>query len=536
VGSYFQQYPYLSIYPAQYPYNLDVIYPALDTREPFIIAPGKHLKSTSQVSCNLPAVVSLPVAYPSFNLYPQVYPYIELYPSVHSRSSVHRDNGLSKLVSISRLGPAYPIFDIYPAVYPSFNIYPSVSALPVSSVSSVLKTNSTEESRQNSHIVYPSLIIYPPVYPHFDLYPAPSAQVAKAKTTHPSPFPFEYPFITIYPAVYPHFDLYPAPSAQLAESKASGETSLVSCEYPFLVIYPAVYPHFDLYPRPAAGLAQSITWDVREQYPIINIYPAVYPFFDLYPALLEVAPLNRTRWSHAKLHRETFRDDPVHTPSSSLEASRRSRKTHTALHDEFFRDKVVWTPSGYTQDITAICDLVVSQPKPVTDATPVVSPRPSRARSGTLTRERVIPALPSLPLKSPGIPPPAPNPRSPPPQSPPPRSPTGVKFPHSIKSLGSTIMQARGPSSPSSEIGDEVREMVAPVRTIRKTPSQLEKHSSLMISNKAPTLPGHPASDLLGRPQSMGHRSRESLVLQRARAYDKTTGKNGLCLQYYIDG
>ncbi|KAG2042810.1 hypothetical protein BDR03DRAFT_1005733 [Suillus americanus] len=273
-------------------------------------------------------------------------------------------------------------------------------------------------------------------------------------------------------------------------------------------------------------------------YPVLNIYLAVYPHFDIYPALgnvtqpsqkavdMPVRPLSTTRRrkTHTELHVEV-------APSPRLLVARRtSAKTHRQLHAEVFVNGVTWTPSGYVQDL-ALPDKpheeVNRGPRRRMPSVHEVMPRLSHSRSLTLSnqqsptnpslRERQqhvlhnTPPIPPLRISSPGVPAVSefPIPILPP------ASPTKSRLSQVVRSFGSSILQGRNLTSTS---GDHNERAKSPTRSM--FPS-FDRRSSMI-----PSLPPHEPSDLLGRSRSPVRQGAQSLVLQRAKAYEQSTSSS----------
>ncbi|KAG1755657.1 hypothetical protein EDB19DRAFT_1956059 [Suillus lakei] len=577
------RYPWLDIYPSVYPFVEP--YPTLNKtcESPMSRSQTKFKSECVKVTLAryYPSFDLYPPAYPHFDLYPRVqihasrggdemttskfsassstypflviyapvYPHFELYPARAAEpASREEDITNSKLFTSNSAYPFLVICAFYvmflarflteyvdPAVYPHFNLYPVRAAEPASREEDTLNGKSFVSA-------YPFLVVYPHVYPHFNLYPARAAELASLGEDKTSgKFSVSaYPFLHVDPHVYPHFNLYPARAAELAsrgEDKTSGKFSVSA--YPFLVVYPDVYPHFNLYPTRAAEVVtreeSKILNVTAGSYPYLVIYPAVYPHFDIYPALGNVAqpsqkatnmpvhPLSakRRRKTHAELHAEV-------APSHELLVARRKPvKTHRQLHAEVFVNGVTWTPSGYVQDL-ALPDKPHEEPnRGPRRRMPSVHdgmPRLPRSRSVTLSnqqpptnpslRERQqhvlhnAPPIPPLRISSPGVPAVSefPIPISPP------ASPTS-RLSQAVRSFGSSIMHGRNLTSTPDDRNERAK---SPTRSM--FPS-FDRRSSMI-----PSLPPHDSSDLLGRSRSPVQQGAQSLVLQRARAYEQSTG------------
>ncbi|KAH7929480.1 hypothetical protein BV22DRAFT_1125745 [Leucogyrophana mollusca] len=549
-------YPDVCPYPAAYP--LFDIYPPVSL-------PSERAGGVD---------VRLEMLYPALVVYPSVYPYFDLYPGVAAAASPTH-GAMADQIDV-RLRSEYPTIILYPAVYPHFDLYPSVTP----------RVNASGEVSVHLTSSYPSLVIYPPVYPHFDLYPGPSAALSVPTDTEAEiivQLPALYPSLLIYPAVYPYFDLYPGPSGEPCVGQSFMRTEH---NYPVFDIYPAVYPHFNIYPAlssvqipDASGNADrrnAVPIRVQARYPLFNLYPAVYPHFDIYgytdaapednraefyvascqlpskypvlelyrpiypyldiyPAALDLdvrQPITRRRKTHAELVTEAI---AYQNGKPTLKVG----KTHHQLHVEVFRDSVIWTPSGYAQDLAHAHakkhdEVPIGprrRPPPLNDAS---GPRLLRSRSGTVIirspsgagfrmvspPQQQIPPLPPLRVRSPVLSTPSP-PATKDSSNPSPRS-SGSRLSQAVKSFGASMIpgvhrraSSGGLKSPESvDHRERAKERQSPTRGAALS---VDRRSSMIT----PPLSSHHAPDHLGRAQSTSHR-RESLVLQRARAYDQS--------------
>lgn len=393
---------------------------------------------------------------------------------------------------------------------------------------------------------YPFLVVYPHVYPHFNLYPARTAELASGEKditdNKLSVSSSAYPFLVIYPHVYPHFNMYPTRAAELVTREESNILNVTACSYPYLVIYPPVYPYFDLYPSippivdaPAASRKSTVI--MYHEYPVLNIYPAVYPHLDIYPALGSVAqssqnatdmperPLSakRRRKTHAELHTEVAR------PPRLLVTGRKSAKTHRQLHAEVFVNGVTWTPSGYVQDIAlpdrsheganrgprrrmpSVHEIIPRLPHSRSVSSNKQSPTSPSLRERQQHVLHNAPPIPPLRISSPGVPVVSEFPIP----IPPPASPTS-RLSQAVRSFGSSIMQGRNLTSTSDDHNERAK---SPTRSM--FPS-FDRRSSMIPSLPPP----HDPSDLLGRSRSPVQQGAQSLVLQRAKAYEQSTSSS----------
>ncbi|KAF8974532.1 hypothetical protein BDZ97DRAFT_1911708 [Flammula alnicola] len=319
-----------------YPHNLDFIYPPIHTGAdgyPHNLDQIYPHGSGSQGSIQHTEI------YPFFNLYPPTmppffahlslhmcnprsqYPDFEIYPEIPTHTATGRLQGLPRSLTSSTpedwlSGSVYPAFNLYPAVYPFFDLYPSVETRMVSEIDSTMSSTDHKQPLKTtlqSH--YPVFDLYPAVYPYFDIYPASTQIVSKAagrsdqEHVLTTTMPTMYPFFNLYPSVYPYLDIYPAPhvsSKNTSFDKVLNEDkkqALAHTLAPMILlstcVNPCVYPHFDIYSAAYvssklsnSSLAQFSKDERRvptstsaQAYPFFNLYPSVYPYFDIYPAL-----------------------------------------------------------------------------------------------------------------------------------------------------------------------------------------------------------------------------------------------------------
>ncbi|KDR83704.1 hypothetical protein GALMADRAFT_133125 [Galerina marginata CBS 339.88] len=284
------EYPTVELYTAVYPHNLDNIYPAIVR---------SHVDNTQ-----------LQEGYPFFDIYPPTsapyfghfslhtcnphsqYPSFDIYPEVRTPSKPTSVELPSKFLPLQK----YPVLNIYPAVYPHFDIYPSVEQ--------EIQTKLGRQSLRTSlDVTYPFFSLYPAVYPHFDLYPFIHEDFNQGAQQSDSAtmlllsvvVPPAYPFFNLYPAIYPHLDIYPtfysSVHGKADEASERTLTPALGLIYPYFNLYPGVYPHLDLYPAPYGLLpkadehdGRSLTPTLALAYPYFNLYPRVYPHLEIYPA------------------------------------------------------------------------------------------------------------------------------------------------------------------------------------------------------------------------------------------------------------
>ncbi|KAF7301677.1 hypothetical protein MIND_00733200 [Mycena indigotica] len=287
-------YPAFDLYPATYPHNLDEIYPALAQEV-----------SSSDISTHISS-------YPSLNIYPAVYPNFEIYP----RISAAWDASTSSEINV-RLAPG-------PSIYPQNlrEIYPIIGAVKEQSLGpiNVRLTPGLTIYPDNLDNIYPAvnslvnvrLAHGPSVYPQNldEIYPSLSP-LRRVTGLIDIVLPPSYPVFSLYRAVYPwNLDVI-YPPVKLEDSI---EITTRLTAYPCFNIYPAVYPNFDIYPaisgawkHDSVSLRGSITvrlavGDAIYPHNLVEIYPSIvpvarptggittrlaahYPVFDLYPAV-----------------------------------------------------------------------------------------------------------------------------------------------------------------------------------------------------------------------------------------------------------
>ncbi|KAK2466239.1 hypothetical protein APHAL10511_001881 [Amanita phalloides] len=355
------QYPYLSIYPAIYPFF--ELYPFKAEESSFA-----SLTDGGRLNCVVPFTQKS--HYPYLNIYPAVYPFFDLYPAlIKGRSLQTFDHALQNC--------HYPYLNIYPAVYPFFDIYPNLNGNFLSTFNLASDTASTNRPVSITLEEYPSFNLYPSCYPFLNIYPSTSQKVQLSPrfgspdaTLYPninsslSIYSHPYPVFNLYPAVYPHFDLYPA-VARSNSSRIDPISHPPVSNYPSLVIYRPVYPHFDLCPSITAEvlqIAEHAEPILKPTYPFIDIYPPVYPRLTLYPtvdlpniylgsAYSDVNPsfdtlapaLLRSRYTRAELHEQVSKERLSKNPGR--------KKSHQDLHFTVFPDGFVSTPSGTIQPL-----------------------------------------------------------------------------------------------------------------------------------------------------------------------------------------
>jgi len=210
------------------------------------------------------------------------------------------------------------------------------------------------------------------------------------------------------------------------------------------------------------------------------IDPAVYPHFDIYPVFrsvaqpLQVAPDAELQPEVALLHM----------------AKQRPAKTHRQLHDDVFVKGVVWTPSGYVQDL-ALSNKPHKEPSHGLRRQPSVRemvPRLERSRSGTLANQQT-PSISSLRARQFEVLPNAP-----------PTPPLWISSSRVLAVSGSPMNASQLPTSHVSQIA---------------RPSSLHRQSSILSRDSL---------DFTGRSRLPVRQAAQGHVLQRARAYEQSTG------------
>jgi hypothetical protein len=190
-------------------------------------------------------------------------------------------------------------------------------------------------------------------------------------------------------------------------------------------------------------------------------------------------------------------------------------KTHRQLHDEVFVKRVVWTPSGYVQDLA-----LPNKPHDEPSRGPMrrqpsaqeIRSRLTRSRSGTLANQQTpsppLPARQSQALPNASL------------------TPLRISSPRALAVLEHPTHASQSPpASPTSRLSQAVRkqgrsladdhnEMArSPIKSIL---SSFDRRSS-MIPSLSPR-------DLTEHTRSPVHQAAQNLVLQRARAYEQSTG------------
>ncbi|KAK7049493.1 hypothetical protein VNI00_005524 [Paramarasmius palmivorus] len=263
------EYPYFSLYPSVYPYNLSEIYPPSQREQedsalrgyPYNLARIYSTKYESKAYQTAGIDVKLRASYPIFDLYDAVYPAnLEcIYPPTSLPEQKERER---------TAGVGYPYFDLYPPV--------------------VKQTSVKEAVNIRVEPSYPALRLYSAVYPWNldEIYPSVSFVYKEVINVRVA---YAYPCFNLYPAVYPHLEIYPQVKTGRTTVPAARQTTTPG--YPDFVLYPPL-------PKAPAtrGTVDTITKDSHDgtvnRYPIIKIYQNVYPFLELYPALpMDTRPL-----------------------------------------------------------------------------------------------------------------------------------------------------------------------------------------------------------------------------------------------------
>lgn len=286
----------------------------------------------------------------------------------------------------------------------------------------------------------------------------------------------------------------------------------------------ALHPHFELHSTPLMLPPQG------------RAVQDVYVGDSATPAPRVPVTTQRNRKTHIELHASVFR-------SLGKRPARKS-KTHVQLHTEVFQDGIVWTPSGFVQDID-ILSLTGKKPGdvPVREL-PRRPPQdnstryPSRSGSGTntthspdkvvfpLAQPPPLPPISPLRVRSPGVSSQLSLAVS---ESPMPRvSLPSITHTHkrtvssrltrAVKAMMPGLQSRNSDVPPESPPPDDNKERV-------KDPQSPTKFLSL-IDRRPIVVPSRPranTSEFLTRAPPSSQR-KESLVLQRARAYEQTAG------------
>lgn len=297
-------YPHLEIYPSvYYPGNLDNIYPHLSARF-----------ASNLPTCETSRRIStgLPTAYPNIHVYTPVYPYSlqGIYPPILATTAGNTavSDGFLSLHSSQ-----YPFFDIYP-----------VTRLSHKEESNMREASVVSKICISLDKYYPHICLYPPTYPNNlkQIYPNVTTPRIESEGSLGSS---TYPILIIYPAVYPHnlLLIYPPRSLECAPSShASQSTPYVSSvrrvqrsSKSSVTIVPPLPTDVQSLrstsplpdpPVPSQQDASNVTVSLSAVYPNIRPYPAVYPFFDLYPEHQHMKALTGSRRSYLALSLTPF--------------------------------------------------------------------------------------------------------------------------------------------------------------------------------------------------------------------------------------
>lgn len=196
-------------------------------------------------------------------------------------------------------------------------------------------------------------------------------------------------------------------------------------------------------------------------------------------------------------------------------------KTHRQLHDEVFVKRVVWTPSGYVQDLA-----LPNKPHDEPSRGPMrrqpsaqeVRSRLTRSRSGTLANQQTpSPPLPARQFQA------LPNASLTPLRISRPRTLAVLEYPtHASQSppASPTSRLSQAVRSMGSSMGKQGRNLADDHNEMARSPtksmfSSFDRRSSMIPSLSPRDLTEH------SRPV---HQAAQNLVLQRARAYEQSTG------------
>ncbi|TFK43498.1 hypothetical protein BDQ12DRAFT_675075 [Crucibulum laeve] len=568
------QYPVFDLYPAVYPHI--ELYPGIvyTSTEALSAVKSKHypdfelypdVSISGAIREDVPQDIGTYGRYPVFNLYPAVYPYFDLYPLtggyIEKESSKHESNNFSgypvfdlypalpQLVAqvddlvavrknlVPQLRFEYPIFTLYPAVYPYLDIYP---ALPVDCWKSSIGTQYGQgypyfnlyppakltppvealTYADRAHFLpYPVFDLYPAVYPYLDIYPSIGGKMSNVEGSMVIVGQSLYPTFNIYPAVYPFFDLYP--HVPEVPSPFKWTVSQSTC-YPTFDLYPAVYPHFNLYPSVTTSETEglkTITTKIVQCYPSFVLYPSVYPYFDLWPSVLDPIidprPTSSTkvtkltsRLTHSELHAMVMMESFGARVSFSrkLAEGGSSRKSHRELHLSVFSNGIVDTPSSRNNGVDDFLEANVRRRM-----------ASERLLSGSTSSRPPPPVAPS------------PNRRLPPPPSvgpslssafemmtplmSDPGFPSTRTLPARRSSLASRPPPSRAPPSSDMQHLPMVEERSNIFRSSSLHQPSFKRAQQGSTDSSSPTI----------APTRSGNGKRDSLVLQRVRAYNSST-------------
>ncbi|KAG8218874.1 hypothetical protein J3R82DRAFT_4553 [Butyriboletus roseoflavus] len=525
------EYPYLVIYPPAYPHF--ELYPTWAN-----VSTLKHQASE---------MLAYSYIYPALDIYPAVYPHFNIYPAV---LRIESPSNL-RVVSNVRNGRVELPADHVCYPYDLDYIYPFSNAIELTQIT-------VKASRG-----YPWLVVYPPVYP-FKPEQSPSMFSSIEWKSVSVNLPAQYPILDIYSAGYPWSleSIYPAVSVD-------DFSEVAKPQYPSIWIYPAVYPFVQPYPGVSDSIhipgaldeseyASAKAFLALSELNCTDPAHAVYPYFDLYPIavlpalqagravqdayvgnLATPAPrmhviTQRNRKTHMELHASVFR--------SLGKRPARNSKTHAQLHTEVFQDGMIWTPSGYTQDISSLTrrgpgDIPVreSQRRPSQDNStpnPPRSPRPGMITAQSpdevafpLGQPPALPPLSPLRVRTPVVsspPSPAvsetPMPRVSLPSIPHTHKRTASsRLTQAVKSMLPGLQRRNSSTTLENPPPDDNKERVKDHQSSARFLSLVERRSTAV-----PEFLHNSTSEFLTRTPPSSQR-KESLVLQRARAYEQTT-------------
>ncbi|THV08516.1 hypothetical protein K435DRAFT_771998 [Dendrothele bispora CBS 962.96] len=280
--------------------------------------------------------------YPDFVLYPPVmsigYPDFCLYPPVYrEKEDRSRKLGTIKMSGLS----GYPDFVLYPPIsgYPHFCLYPPVTGMKHK------QQQSKKVVEAGSRSTYGFFDLYPAVYPNLVLYAPKSGELSDSRVGASRAVIVSlrsiasYPIFDLYPVVQYPFSLdhiYGTVRLLSSQSKTRPQEQYVSSsQWPVFQIYPVVE-----YPYSLDHIYQALPSSSRKQHKIETSDPwkHVWPYTVKAESSSspKVAEIHRTRLTHAQLHKIVWASHPP----------RRHHKRHLALHEEVFDDEEVKTPSG----------------------------------------------------------------------------------------------------------------------------------------------------------------------------------------------
>ncbi|KAK7470609.1 hypothetical protein VKT23_002033 [Stygiomarasmius scandens] len=244
--------------------------------------------------------------YPDFIIYSPItfagYPDFCIYPPVSVKKSVQK-LGTPKM---SRTG-GYPDFVLYAPVYPHFCLYPSIAGGNYKQSKGVMKTQCIYGFFDLYPATYPNLVLYPPKSGELC-----NSQTGAKGTSKPvvvlQPVT-SYPIFDLYPAVEYPFSLdriYGGAGLSFPATKAMSQQRVATSQWPVFQIYPVVQYPFSLdHIYEAVRLPSSkLQHATKPSDPWNHVWPYQKT------SALKVAVRRTPRFTHAQLHAMVFASQP----------------------------------------------------------------------------------------------------------------------------------------------------------------------------------------------------------------------------------